>query len=119
MRGTSVEKVVEKARDHPAAAAAAGVVLLGAAIRVLKPTLWTYLSWGLPIRISRKVQLLLHEKKVEEQCVEYVFKHATPGDAESVMNKIDEFCHRHGFMMNVGDEKGLILDRGQLVTKIA
>jgi len=49
-------------------------------------------------------------KTIEEACVEYVFEHAIAGNAESVMNTIDEFCHKRGFMMNVGDEKGLIVD---------
>ena len=60
-------------------------------------------------------QRFVSGKKVEEECVEYVFKHATPGDAESVMNKIDEFCHSQ-WMMNVGDEKGVIVDNGTVPT---
>lgn len=37
--------------------------------------------------------------------------HARAGDADDVLRKVDHFCYQYRFMMNVGDEKGAILDR--------
>jgi len=47
----------------------------------------------------------------EEALAEYVIAHARRGDAEDVIRVIDEFCVNQSVMMNVGDEKGEILDR--------
>jgi predicted O-methyltransferase YrrM len=41
----------------------------------------------------------------------YVLEHARPGDVGDAIRVIDEFCYGRSFMMNVGDEKGEILDR--------
>ena len=46
----------------------------------------------------------------EQALLEYVEKHAAKGDAAEVVRVIDEFCYRRSIMMNVGDEKGAILD---------
>ena len=35
---------------------------------------------------------------------------ARPGDLDDVIRVVDEFCYERSFMMNVGDEKGEILD---------
>ena len=47
----------------------------------------------------------------EQALAEYVGAHARPGDPDDVIRVIDEFCYRRSFMINVGDEKGEILDR--------
>lgn len=47
----------------------------------------------------------------EEALAAYVAAHARRGDVADVIRVIDDFCYRHSFMMNVGDEKGEILDR--------
>lgn len=46
----------------------------------------------------------------EEAVVAYVVAHARRGDVTDVIRVIDDFCYQHSFMMNVGDEKGEILD---------
>jgi catechol O-methyltransferase len=47
----------------------------------------------------------------EEALVTYVEERAREGDLDDVIRVIDEFCYRRSIMMNVGDEKGEILDR--------
>ena len=47
----------------------------------------------------------------EEALAEYVVANAREGDAEDVIRVIDEFCMTRKVMINVGDEKGEILDR--------
>jgi catechol O-methyltransferase len=47
----------------------------------------------------------------EEALAEYVVANARQGDAEDVIRVIDEFCMTRSVMINVGDEKGEILDR--------
>jgi catechol O-methyltransferase len=40
----------------------------------------------------------------------YVVENAREGDLDDAIRAIDEFCYRRSVMMNVGDEKGEILD---------
>jgi catechol O-methyltransferase len=47
----------------------------------------------------------------EEALAAYVVSRAREGDVEDVIRVIDEFCYQRSVMMNVGDEKGEILDR--------
>jgi catechol O-methyltransferase len=46
----------------------------------------------------------------EEALVAYVTSNAVPGDLQDVIRHVDEFCYERSVMMNVGDEKGQILD---------
>jgi catechol O-methyltransferase len=46
----------------------------------------------------------------EEALAAYVLEHARAGDVADAIRVIDEFCNERSVMMNVGDEKGLILD---------
>jgi catechol O-methyltransferase len=46
----------------------------------------------------------------EEALAEYVTAHAVPGDLDSAIATVDEFCYGQSYMINVGDEKGEILD---------
>jgi catechol O-methyltransferase len=46
----------------------------------------------------------------EEALAQYVLANARAGDLDDVIRTIDEFCYGHSFMINVGDEKGAILD---------
>src|SRR5262245_20735621 len=41
----------------------------------------------------------------------YVAARARAGDLDDVIRVIDEFCYEQSIMMNVGDEKGEILER--------
>src|SRR5262249_59092110 len=47
----------------------------------------------------------------EEALAQWVVAHARAGDLDDVVRVIDEFCYEQSIMMNVGDEKGAILDR--------
>jgi catechol O-methyltransferase len=47
----------------------------------------------------------------EEALAVYVATRARAGDLDDVIRVIDEFCYEQSIMMNVGDEKGAILDR--------
>lgn len=46
----------------------------------------------------------------EARLAEYVVTKARKGDAKDVIRIIDEYCYKESFLINVGDEKGLILD---------
>jgi len=42
--------------------------------------------------------------------VEYVLENARPGDLDDVLATIDKFAYEKSILINVGDEKGLLLD---------
>src|SRR4051794_39420939 len=46
----------------------------------------------------------------EEAALKYVLSHARKGDIDSVIAVIDEFAYKHSFLINVGDEKGKLMD---------
>jgi catechol O-methyltransferase len=46
----------------------------------------------------------------EEALGAYVAENARAGDLDDVIRVIDEFCYERSFMINVGDEKGELLD---------
>lgn len=46
----------------------------------------------------------------EAAAVEFVLKHARAGDIDDVIATIDRFAYQESFLINVGDEKGLLLD---------
>lgn len=52
----------------------------------------------------------------EEELARLVEAQARPGDVGDAIRTIDEYCYRRSMMMNVGDEKGKILDRAVLRT---
>ncbi len=47
----------------------------------------------------------------EAALANYVVTHARPGDVDDVIHVIDRFCRHHSYLINVGEEKGKILDR--------
>jgi catechol O-methyltransferase len=47
----------------------------------------------------------------EEALACHVAANARPGDLDDAIRAVDDFCYRQSIMMNVGDEKGEILDR--------
>jgi catechol O-methyltransferase len=47
----------------------------------------------------------------EEALAAYVLERASPGNLDEAIAAVDEFCSTRSVMMNVGDEKGEILDR--------
>jgi catechol O-methyltransferase len=46
----------------------------------------------------------------EARLADYVAAHARPGDPADAIRVIDDYCYNQSFMINVGDEKGQILD---------
>ena len=46
----------------------------------------------------------------EAAAVEYVLSHARAGDLDDVIATIDRFAYQKAILINVGDEKGLLLD---------
>jgi catechol O-methyltransferase len=72
-----------------------------------------FLRWSF-VRMLVSIRKLTTEWQVgdgrEEALAEYVLTNARAGDLEDVIRTIDEFCYRQSFMINVGDEKGQILD---------
>ena len=46
----------------------------------------------------------------EEALAAYVLDNARPGDLDDAIRVVDEFCYGRSVMINVGDEKGEILD---------
>jgi catechol O-methyltransferase len=46
----------------------------------------------------------------EARLAEYVLSRARRGDPADVIRVIDEYCYKQSFLINVGDEKGRILD---------
>ncbi|XP_063313105.1 catechol O-methyltransferase-like [Pelobates fuscus] len=47
----------------------------------------------------------------EHRILNYVLKNAVRGNPQSVVDTIDHYCSQKEWAMNVGDEKGLILDQ--------
>ena len=46
----------------------------------------------------------------EAAAVDYVLSRARPGDVDDVLAKIDEFAYHRSVLINIGDEKGALLD---------
>jgi catechol O-methyltransferase len=73
-----------------------------------------FLRWSV-LRMAVGARSLMKNWQVgdgrEEALADYVVANARQGDAEDVIRVIDEFCMNRSVMINVGDEKGEILDR--------
>jgi catechol O-methyltransferase len=71
------------------------------------------LRWSF-VRMAIGMPKLLKEWQVgdgrEEALARYVLETARHGDLDDVIGTIDRFCYEQSFMINVGDEKGEILD---------
>jgi catechol O-methyltransferase len=72
-----------------------------------------FLRWSF-IRMVVGMKRLTTEWQVgdgrEEALRDSVLASARPHDLDDAIRAVDEFCYRQSFMMNVGDEKGEILD---------
>lgn len=80
------------------------------------PSAWRkipFLRWSF-WRLGLGMNHLLKEWQVgdgrEERLALYVEKHARQGDAADVLRVIDKYCYEESVLINVGDEKGLLLD---------
>ncbi|MCU1613910.1 MAG: O-methyltransferase [Frankiales bacterium] len=89
---------------------------LGAAItanelagKPVLPLRWSFL------RMAVRTKHLLTEWQVgdgrEAALADHVLSHARPGDVDDAIRVIDEFCRQRTWLINVGEEKGQILDR--------
>lgn len=93
-------------------AAGAGVALAVAANEATgKPV--PFLRWSF-LRLALGIRRLTTEWQVgdgrEEAVAAYVAEHAREGDLDDVIGVIDGFSRERSFLINVGDEKGEILD---------
>lgn len=72
-----------------------------------------FLRWSF-LRMALSMRKLTTEWQVgdgrEEALAQYVLANARAGDIDDVIRTIDRFCYEQSFMINVGDEKGEILD---------
>jgi len=72
-----------------------------------------FLRWS-AVRMALGARTLTTKWQVgdgrEEQLAEYIVANARPGDLDDAIRAVDEFCYTRKIMMNVGDEKGAILD---------
>src|SRR3954451_19467137 len=71
------------------------------------------LRWSV-LRMMLGIRKLEREWQVgdgrEEALRQYVLERARPGDLDDAIRVVDEFCYERSFMINVGDEKGELLD---------
>jgi catechol O-methyltransferase len=72
-----------------------------------------FLRWSV-LRMAFGMRTLMKDWQVgdgrEEALADYVVANAKQGDPEDVIRVIDDFCLNRSVMINVGDEKGEILD---------
>jgi catechol O-methyltransferase len=72
-----------------------------------------FLRWSF-LRLALGTKHLTTEWQVgdgrEARLAEYVAARARRGDPADVIRIIDQYCYNESFLINVGDEKGLILD---------
>lgn len=72
-----------------------------------------FLRWSF-VRMLLGVKRLTTEWQVgdgrEQALAEHVLANARRNDLDAAIRAVDEFCYEQSFMMNVGDEKGEILD---------
>lgn len=73
-----------------------------------------FLRWSF-WRMALNMKHLLTEWQVgdgrEARLADYVVARARKGDPADAIRVIDEYCYTQSFMINVGDEKGQILDQ--------
>lgn len=73
-----------------------------------------FLRWSL-LRMAAGMKHLTTHWQVgdgrEEALAAFVEQNSRRGDLDDVINAIDHFCYRRSLMMNVGDEKGRILEQ--------
>ena len=72
-----------------------------------------FLRWSF-IRLVLGMKRLATQWQVgdgrEDALADYVTKHARAGDVDDAIRVVDHFCYKRSFMINVGDEKGALLD---------
>ncbi|KAM9281542.1 catechol O-methyltransferase isoform 2-T2 [Morus bassanus] len=61
--------------------------------------------------IREKITNFIMNQSKEQRILNFVLQNAVRGDPCSVLDAIDKYCSQKEWAMNVGDEKGLILDK--------
>ncbi|XP_072207409.1 catechol O-methyltransferase isoform X1 [Excalfactoria chinensis] len=61
--------------------------------------------------IKEKITNFIMNQSKERRILNFVLQNAVRGDPCSVMETIDKYCSEKEWAMNVGDEKGVILDK--------
>ena len=69
---------------------------------------WSF--WRLAIGLPSVIRTGQVGDGREAAAVRYVLDHAREGDLDDVIDTIDRFAYRESILINVGDEKGLLLD---------
>lgn len=77
------------------------------------PGLPVFFRWSF-LRMALGMKKLLREWQVgdgrEQGALDHVLRHAPKGNLDAAIAAIDEYAYRKSFLINVGDEKGKILD---------
>ncbi|MGB5112366.1 MAG: class I SAM-dependent methyltransferase [Mycobacterium sp.] len=69
---------------------------------------WSFLRMGLSVRrISTSGQV---GDGREAAAIEYVLAHSSPGNIDEAVRAFDDFAYSNSFLINIGDEKGRLLD---------
>lgn len=72
------------------------------------PLRWSLVRTGLAIRRFNTTGQVGDGR--ESAAADYVETHARPGDVDDVLATIDRYAYDKSFLVNVGDEKGALLD---------
>jgi catechol O-methyltransferase len=70
---------------------------------------WSFLKMALTMKKQLLVKWQVGDGR-EEKVAEHVLATARPGDLAGAIKAIDRFAYEKSFLINVGDEKGAILD---------
>ncbi len=69
---------------------------------------WSVLRTGIGIRKFNTTGQLGDGR--ENAAADYVLARARPGDVDDALAKLDEYAYEKSFLVNIGDEKGRLLD---------
>lgn len=86
-------------------------------ITVTKENYKQWLKLGVRFVLSNVKTLLFFGKTWDERLIPYVLENSLKSDPDSVLRAIDKFAANEQFMMNVGEEKGGLLDQTIVDTK--
>jgi catechol O-methyltransferase len=67
------------------------------------------LKFILRIFIENLIDKILNRPEISSSVKNYVFKHAKQNNPDSVLKAMDNFAKNKRFLMNIGNEKGLLL----------
>ena len=72
-----------------------------------------FLRWSF-LRVVTGTRSLTTTGQIGDGCeaaaVDYVLSHARVGDIDDVLARLDEFAYEQSLLINIGDEKGVLLD---------